>query len=143
MSYRYLEDVAIADLAFEARGATLADAFASAVEATLGVMIEDPQSVGRELRREFSVQDDSADLLLFQLLQEVVYCKDAEQVLFHCPMPRVDREGSMWYLSAELVGERMDPVRHTLLLDVKAVTLHMLSVQPVGEEWVARVVLDV
>jgi SHS2 domain-containing protein len=46
-------------------------------------------------------------------------------------------------LQAELVGEPIDPHRHELLADVKAVTLHGLCVERVDSAWRAEVTLDV
>jgi len=44
---------------------------------------------------------------------------------------------------AELSGEPLDPARHEIATEVKAVTYHQLSVVRRGRQWVARVILDV
>ena len=46
MPYRYLEDIATADVAFEARGKDLAELFMAAAEATMNVMVADLDSIG-------------------------------------------------------------------------------------------------
>jgi SHS2 domain-containing protein len=143
MPYRYLEDVAIADVAFEARGETLETLFRASVDAVVGVMVDSPASVVPRVHKLFNAEDEALDLLLFQLLQEIVYFKDAEQLLLRCSLARIVRQGVFWAIRAELEGERMDPERHALLLDVKAVTLHLLSVEQVSGGWMARVVLDI
>jgi SHS2 domain-containing protein len=38
---------------------------------------------------------------------------------------------------------RYDPVRHAEGVDVKAVTWHAARLEPVGDGWVAQVVLDI
>jgi len=141
--WRYLEDVAIADVAFEAWAPTPEGLFADAVDATIGVMAEEPAAIGAGERRHVSLSDRALDLLLFQLLAEIVYFKDAEQLLLRCPHPSIVGSAEDWRLEADLQGERIDPSRHRLLLDVKAVTLHMLEVRETPEGWRARVVLDV
>jgi SHS2 domain-containing protein len=143
MPYRYLEEVAIADVAFEARGETLEELFSAASDATLGVMVESPSAVPPAQSRSLRTEEDSLDMLLFQLLQEIVYYKDAERLLLRCPDARVDRAGDRWRLEAELRGEGIEAISQALLLDVKAVTLHLLSVERVADGWTARVVLDV
>ena len=45
MAYRYLEDIAIADVAFEAWGKSREALFRAAAEATLNVMVGDLDSV--------------------------------------------------------------------------------------------------
>ncbi len=44
---------------------------------------------------------------------------------------------------AELSGERLNPARHDLRVDVKAVTMHRFSVEERNSRWRAVVVLDV
>jgi SHS2 domain-containing protein len=140
--YRYLEDVAIADVAFEAWGKTLEELFSAATDASLGVMVDLPSALEPAERRTFTAQDDSLDILLFKTLSEIVYYKDAERLLLRCARCSLT-EANGWSIAACLEGERIDESRHNLLLDVKAVTLHMLCVERIADGWKARVVLDI
>ncbi len=142
MPYRYLPDVAIADVAFEAEGADLASLFSSAADAALGVMVRDPAAIPLRERRPFEAEDAALDMLLFKLLEEIVYTKDADRLLLRCPAPVVRQSDGVWTLAAELSGAGLDEAGE-LLLDVKAVTLHMLQVQRSASGWTARVVLDI
>jgi SHS2 domain-containing protein len=141
--YRYLEGIATADVAFEARGATLKETFLAAAAATLNTMVEEIGTVAPLERRVFSVAADSLDLLLFELLQELVYRKDAERLLLRVQDLRFEEAGSGYRLHAEAAGETIDSRRHPLLADVKAVTLHRLVVERTPDGWRAVVVLDV
>ena len=141
--YRYLEEIATADVAFEAWGATPEDTFLAAADATLNTMVEDIGTVAPLERRVFSLAADSLDLLLFELLQELVYHKDAERLLLRVRDLRIVETGSGYRLHAEAIGETIDPDRHGLLADVKAVTLHRLTVERTPDGWRAVVVLDV
>lgn len=141
--YRYLEEIATADVAFEAWGATPEDTFLAAADATLNTMVEEIGTVAPLERRVFSLAADSLDLLLFELLQELVYHKDAERLLLRVRDLRIEETGSGYRLHAEATGETIDPDRHCLLADVKAVTLHRLSVEKTPSGWRAVVVLDV
>jgi SHS2 domain-containing protein len=141
--YRYLEEIATADVAFEARGVTLEETFLAAADATLNVMVEEIGTIAPRERREISVAADSLDLLLFELLQELVYHKDAERLLLRVRDLRIEETGSGYRLHAEAIGETIDSGRHPLLADVKAVTLHRLSVEKTTDGWRAVVVLDV
>jgi SHS2 domain-containing protein len=143
MAYRYLEDVAIADAAFEATGATLEELFCSSVDAELGIMVESPESISPRVRKGFTAEEDSLDLLLLQILQEIVYYKDAERLLLRCGSARIEKSKDRWRLSAELAGESIDEIQHELLADVKAVTLHLLAVERTARGWTARAVLDI
>jgi len=141
--YRYLEEIATADVAFEARGATLEEMFLAAADATLNTMVEEIGTVAPRERRAFSVAADALDLLLFELLQELVYLKDAERLLLRVRDLRIEETRAGYRLHAEAYGETIDPGRHPLLADVKAVTLHRLVVERTPDGWRAVVVLDV
>ena len=141
--YRYLEGIATADVAFEARGATKEETFHAAADATLNVMVEEIASVAPTEHREISVAADSLDLLLFELLQELVYHKDAGRLLLRVRDLRIEESKSGFRLHADAIGETIDPERHSLLADVKAVTLHRLVVEKTADGWRAVVVLDV
>ncbi|MFA6148519.1 MAG: archease [bacterium] len=141
--YRYLEDVATADVAFEAWGATKEETFLAAADATLNTMVEKIGTVAPLERRVFSLAADSLDLLLFELLQELVYHKDAERLLLRVRDMRIEETGSGYRLHAVAIGETIDPARHPLLADIKAVTLHRLAVDRTPDGWRAVVVLDV
>ena len=141
--YRYLEEIATADVAFEAWGATKEETFLAAADATLNTMVEEIGTVAPRERRIFSLAADSLDLLLFELLQELVYYKDAERLLLRVCDLRIEETGPGYRLHADAIGETIDPSRHPLLADVKAVTLHRLSVEKTPSGWHAVVVLDV
>jgi len=141
--YRYLEGIATADVAFEAWGATLEETYLAAADATLNTMVAEIGTVAPRERRVFSLAADSLDLLLFDLLQELVYHKDADRLLLRVRDLRIEETGSGYRLHADAVGETIDPGRHPLLADVKAVTLHRLSVEKTPSGWRAVVVLDV
>lgn len=141
--YRYLEEIATADVAFEAWGATTEETFLAAADATLNTMVEEIGTVAPRERRVISLAAESLDLLLFELLQELVYYKDAGRLLLRVRDLRIEESGSGYRLQADAVGETIDPARHPLLADVKAVTLHRLSVEKTASGWHAVVVLDV
>ncbi|MEE8160569.1 MAG: archease, partial [Acidobacteriota bacterium] len=68
MPYRFLEDIATADIAFEAWGNTLEEMFTAAAEATMNVMIESLDSIARRELREFHLENAALDMLLFDFL---------------------------------------------------------------------------
>jgi SHS2 domain-containing protein len=53
-----------------------------------------------------------------------------------------DRDGAL-EVSATLRGEPLDPAKHELAADVKAVTFHGLAVERTADGWRAQVTLDV
>lgn len=143
MSYQYLENVAIADIAFEASGATLEETFIACAEATLNVMLEELQSLRPSELRTIELERDALELLLFDFIQELIYYKDAELLLLRVSRVRIEEKQGGYALHAEARGEKLDPERHPMNVDVKAVTLHRFSLTRTESGWAAMVVLDV
>ena len=143
MPYRYLEDIAIADVAFEAWGAASEEMFAAAADALMNVMVEDLSSIGRVVVLEVRLEEADPELLLFNFLNELVFYKDARRLLLRVSSLSIERQGKLLFLRASLYGEEADRTRHALNADVKAVTLHRFRIEKTGEEWKATVVLDI
>jgi SHS2 domain-containing protein len=53
------------------------------------------------------------------------------------------RTNDLYEIRAQLFGEPIDPLRHEMIVDVKAVTFHRLAVDKLESGWRATVVLDV
>jgi len=143
MPYRYREDIATADVAFEAWGKTRQELFIAAAEALLATMVETTAEVARTEELTLHLEHEEQDLLLWSFLQELVFHKDAGRLLLHADRVTIAGHGSAFTLEATLRGERIDPARHRLLVDVKAVTLHRLRLIREENIWQATVVLDV
>jgi SHS2 domain-containing protein len=143
MPYTYLEEIAIADIAFLATGKTLAEVFLAAADATVNVMVEDLTTIRDKERVPITLEHESLDLLLFDFLNEFVYYKDAKGLLLRSGPVHIDPHDGRFTLKAELSGERLDPSRHPLRGDIKAVTLHRFNLRQSGDTWEATVVLDI
>jgi SHS2 domain-containing protein len=143
MPYRYVPEIAIADVAFHAWGETLEELFTAASDATMNVMVADLETIGSVVTRPIHLADTDVDMLLFQLLQELIFHKDAGRLLLRVAGIRIDRTPSGYALAAEARGEELDPSRHDLVVDVKAVTLHRFRVEQTGRGWEASVILDI
>jgi SHS2 domain-containing protein len=146
MPYRYLDDLTVADVAFEARGADLEELFSSAWQAALQVMIENPNVLTGIESRTIALEEPSLDLLLHNFLQELIFYKDAEDLLLRIDDCRIQwEEGSSKSptLEARASGQIIDPRVHRLGTDVKAVTFYNFSLARDKRGWKATVVLDV
>lgn len=141
MPYRFLEDVAIADVAFEADGRTLPEVFEASALALTEVMVE-LDGLSPALRHEISLTAGDLETLLFRWLAELIYLKDSACLLF-CRFQIAIQEGTEWELQATVGGERIDYDKMSLKLDVKAVTYHMFALEQTSQGWRAQVVLDI
>jgi len=143
MSYRFLEDVAPADIAFEARAEDLPRLFLAAAEATLNAMIGNPEAIRFAVSKAVHLENTDIEMLLFDLLQELIYHKDAGRLLLRVRRVEIEKREGRFFLTAAAEGEPLDSERHERRADVKAVTLHRFSVQKAGKGWKALVILDI
>lgn len=143
MSYKFLEDAAIADVAFEARGKTLKELFESAALAVTNTMLNNPEEMELREIRSFEVEAADIEMLLFNFLQELIFLKDAQLLLFNRFELDISRHGDKWHLYSKATGDKIDPGRHELIADVKAVALHNFHIEQTTEGWRAAVILDV
>ena len=141
-SFRFLEDVALADIAFEAEGDSVEEVFEGCTQALLEIMA-DPRTVAASWERRIVKTDTALDDLLVEWLSEIVYWKDAAGVVF-CEAPlTLTQESGMWKVDAVLIGAPVDQAVQTLRNDVKGITRHLYEVTQDGSRWKARVVVDV
>ena len=143
MPYRFLDDIATADIAFEATGKDLNELFRSAADATLVVMLEDIGGLHPIKKRSIILQNTDVQELMFQFLQEIIYLKDAECLLLKVVELNIVQDDDGYHLVAELQGEEVDIQRHIVNVDVKAVTYHLFTFRRTGDGYVATVVLDI
>ena len=143
MPYRYLEDITVADTAFEAEGKTLDELFSSAALATTNVMVRNLESVQTKIKREFAIQAEDLEQLLYKFLQEIIYYKDAQLLLFSRYEVKVESSEGQHRVKAKFYGEKLDMKKHDLIVDVKAVTMHRFEVKQIPNGWRAVAVLDI
>ncbi len=65
MPFRVLDDVATADIAFQAWGQTLKEGFVASADAVMNVMIENLDSIEPCEEHEYSLQSEALEMLLF------------------------------------------------------------------------------
>lgn len=143
MPFEYVDDIATADAAFRAWGATAEELFIAASDALVNVMVERLDSIEPRERRSMTLEAEAMDMLLFELLQEIIFYKDADQLLLRVGRVEISACNDHFGLSAEASGERIDPARHDLIVDVKAVTFHRYRVEQTPEGWEAFVIVDI
>jgi SHS2 domain-containing protein len=138
-----MEDVATADVAFEATGETVEEMFLAAAGATIGVMVDTPVKLRGGAEISFRLEEVELEMLLFDFLQEIIYFKDARRMLLFVESVTIDMESSPNHLTVRARCETLDSQRHRLLTDVKAVTFHRFGIHKDERGWTATVVLDV
>ena len=145
MSYRYLEDIALDDVAFEAEAPTIEGLFIEAAKALSETMVS-ISGLGTAIESEICLSASSMDNLLFDWLAELIFLKDAEQLFFKkfdVTIAKRDSPAPHYELKAKVRGDRINPETHVLRNDVKAVTMHKFKLEERPGKFTARVVLDI
>ncbi|MFO0937717.1 MAG: archease [Gemmataceae bacterium] len=113
--------------------------FAEAAECLVSAFVEDLTTIRPVQSFEFECQGDDRALLLFDWLKHLLYRFDAEGLLFSRFEVNV-REGGF---TARMGGEPLDPARHPLTREVKAITYHDLLLEQRDGGWLAEVIVDI
>lgn len=127
-----------ADTALDVRGDSLAELFEWAVQGMCALMY-DLDALDAEVEHSFAIEAVSADELLVDVLSEILWWSEAEDVI---PCAVVVEEVSDRGARLHLGGAAQDPDR-LVGPPIKAVTYHELSVVETPAGWTARVVFDV
>ncbi|MGB8656191.1 MAG: archease [Candidatus Zixiibacteriota bacterium] len=138
--YRFLENVAIADSAFEAEAESLEELFETCAEATFEVMA-DTKTIEHKYKEDIELVGENIEELLFDWLAELIYLKDSKSALYSKFEVSIQKKDG-YRLNAAVWGEPADQKKHRVRVDVKAVTFHLLEVKKTDHKWTARVVLD-
>ena len=137
----FLAEVALADIAYRVTADSVEELFAGAAHALTGVMV-DSAAVNADRAIEINLSEDTLDDLLHEWLSHIVYLKDAQSFLLKTPVLKLIRDHPL-RLQGRVLGDTIDPVRHSFGQDVKAVTYHMFEVGEEDGGYFAQVVLDI
>ena len=139
--YKFLEDVAIADIAYEAYGKNLNELFENAAFAIFELSAN-IKTIKAKKKLEFKLKNDNIENLLYDFLSEILFLKDSKYTVFK--KIKVSITGNKKYqLKAILEGDTINPEKQKLENDIKAVTMHMFEVKKEKNNWKATVVVDI
>lgn len=127
-----------ADIGIRAYGKTIKEAFENAA---LGMfsLITDLDKVEEKVSFNLSLEADDEETLLAEWLNELIYLFEVKKMLLK---KFAIGELEKTKLSASVSGEELDLKRHTLMMQIKAATYHMLKVTH-KENWEVQVIFDV
>src|SRR5687768_6814869 len=114
-----------ADLGLRVRAPDLDTLFAGAAACLFSAIVEDPAAVRPEVEQKLELSGTDREYLLFDWLRELLYRFDAEHMIYRDFAVTVRPDG----LTAMVRGEPLDPARHALSHEVKAITYHELKVE--------------
>lgn len=141
MPYKFLEGITRADTAFEAKGKTLKELFESSADALFEIMAN-PKKVKKRIKKEFSIKKNNLEELLYSFLDEIIFLKDSESLVFNSCKVKI-KEGKTLSLKAALFGDKINYKKQELRVDPKAVTMHKFKVEKKNNSYIAQVIIDI
>lgn len=137
MSFEVFEHTA--DIGVRVFGRDLAELLRNAALALM-TLITDRESVRPDEKTVFELEAETGEELLIKMLSEILYLHQARKMVF-CEAEMELTDG--YRLKGRLKGEKIDPGRHELLLDIKAATYHNLKIKRVNDRFMAEIVFDI
>jgi len=138
MKFKYLENIAIADIAFEAYGKTLNEVFENSAYAFFD-MTCNPRTIKDKIKKIIKVKAENEKDLLYNFLSELVFLKDSKQLIFNKVKVLIKKNE----LKATLYGDKIDYEKQELRNDIKAITLHLFNLEKAKNGYKAMVVVDI
>ena len=140
--YKFLEDVAIADIAYEAYGKNLNEMFENAALAIFELSA-DIKTIESKEKVEIKLEHEKIDNLLYDFLSEILFLKDSKYMVFKDVEVSINEKNKKYYLTSILMGDTINPEKQHLENDIKAITMHMFEVRKGKNNWIATVVVDI
>ena len=105
----------------------------------VSTILPDLDSIRLSESVSITVEGDVSDLLLFDWLNELLYIYEVRHLL----LCQFEVEFGPSGLVATAQGEPIDPARHALDHEVKAITYHGLKLEQQDGRWLAEVIVDI
>ena len=128
-----------ADVGIRARADTVEQLFAEAARGLFALMIENLEAVRTVEEVSFQVSGDDVEELFHDWLAELLFAFNARRLAlaeFHVHLVASE-------LTATARGEPIDPTRHEIAVEVKAITWCGLKIEHHPNGWLAEVVVDI
>ena len=132
-----------ADIGLRARAADLNTLFADAARAMFSVIAGNLEVVRPQEEIEIRLEPDDVEALLRSWLSELLYIFHVRKLLLADFTVCIDDTRDDCGLQSTARGEPLDPARHALDVEIKAVTWHGLKVERTADGWLAEVIVDI
>ncbi len=128
-----------ADLGLRVTARDLESLLAEAARGLLAILVDNPEQVQVTSTVEVKISGQDPGYLLFDFLSELLVIFDTRHLLLADFEIEVSGDG----LHARARGEQLDPARHQLAHEVKAITYHGLKVEKTDDGWLAELIVDI
>ena len=142
MPFEYLDDEAIADIAFRATGKDIDQLFHDSAMAVCQLQT-DIEILDESIKKEIQLEANDFERLLYMLLDEIIFLKDADLFFPKKVSLKVKKMNGKCQVSGYFQGCTFDYTKHPMGNDIKAITLHDFYVKEIPEGWESYVLIDI
>jgi SHS2 domain-containing protein len=140
---RYKQIEHTADIALELEGINMEDLIRTAAKAWREVVLDETPGNALE-KKQISFETSSPEELLVDTIGELNYLLITGHWVFsRFEHIRLDHAEGKWDLSAEISGEPLDPEKHAIEIEIKAVTFHQLDIKNRNGRYQTLLVFDI
>ncbi|MEJ2627545.1 MAG: archease [bacterium] len=135
-----------ADVAIKVWADNLVDLFTEAAKAMV-FMVADRTTIKIKEKRSVRLEAESREELFLRWLKEILYIMEKEEVIFsdfHIENNNFSSDEDFpYFIQAVLKGEKVNPVRHGICTEIKAVTRHNFFLKKEEKLWKTFVLFDI
>ena len=142
--YKFLEDIALADIAYEAYGKDLNEIFENSALAIFELSAE-VKTIKPKKKLEIKLEHEKLDNLLYDFLSEILFLKDSKYMVFKNVKVKIneDKKNKKFKLKSTIEGDTINSEKQHLENDIKAITMHMFELKKTKNGYKARIVVDI
>ena len=131
-----------ADVGFIIEADSLNELFEAVAHHVLEVMVN-TKKVKQKITKKITLKNEKIDQLLFNFIEELIFLKDSKYIIFSKCKVKIQKKKNDYELQATAKGEKINPKKHELRTDIKAITLHNFYVKKEKTKYKASVILDI
>jgi SHS2 domain-containing protein len=124
-------------------GSTLEEAFSQAALSIFDT-ITDIKTIEKKISKTFQVSAEDKKSLLFEFLSEFLYFFDTQNLIFSdVKILKIDKRKGEYLLNAQAKGEEFNPTKHSIGIEVKAITYSYMKIQEKKKKTTIEVIFDI
>ncbi len=132
-----------ADIGIRVYGKTIEELFENSAYGMFS-QITDLKKVEPQENTEIEIREYDQENLLVNWLNELLYLSVTGKIIFSkFKVKRFQETCDALKLNAEVQGERINPKKHSLHLEIKAATYHNLKIEKTKEGYQTTIIFDI
>jgi len=141
MSYRFIDHTA--DIAAEITGNNFEELFKSAAYAWKESVLEIDTEYSDD-KKLIELSSSLPEILLVDFLNELNYLLLIKKwITSEIVDIQIVFDNSNWKLKTKLSGTNYLPQKHTLKIEIKAITFHQMHIEKTGSQYSTRIIFDI